>query len=719
MTLPPGKQIGRYQLRELIGSGGTASAYLAFDPTFERYVAIKLMHPSFSLQDEFRKRFLREAQATARLRHPSIIEVFDYGQTDDNQLYIVMELVRGPNLETLLTQWRAEQRQLPLAEAVSLMRQLAEATAYANEQGVLHRDLKPANILLKPRWPKYAGEMLPYDPLITDFGLARLEGGADITTPGVSIGGTPAYMAPEQLDNEPLDERSDLYSLGVIFYQLVTGQLPFQLKTLHEALRQHAVNSLPLQPPQQLRPDLPNELNALIIQTLEPDRNRRLPSLQALVQALRELSEYALPIRAVPDRALHDHTVPDVTVPDLTVASLADSIHDADLTVADLALPDRARPREVPTSKTPSQFENARVGKKATQPLTSVDPALTLVATPPARRNLAVMGLSAVMLVVAAALLWYFIAKPQDANGLSAPPATTVTSQAQATAASAILLTDTAVASTNPTATTNAALAVTPTLVASTLPITEALSSATAVPSATNEPLAPSRELLASVIGPNTAHPTQLWIDGDLTDWQVLRALSKSQTATLDSAYDNQTSSGCQARYPGSSAVIDLAAQVQFAHDTKHLYVSFLVQDDGYIANSEFAKYGQGDAIQLLFKMPAPSADTFQLDLLPGIDQPGDRPAAAIRSLSPPGEPRLAPEISVAAVTTADGYFLEAALPWTLFGTPPPQTGAILGVAPNVTDNDTPSTQVQECLLSAVPNYKQDDPASWATLEIE
>jgi hypothetical protein len=245
------------------------------------------------------------------------------------------------------------------------------------------------------------------------------------------------------------------------------------------------------------------------------------------------------------------------------------------------------------------------------------------------------------------------------------------------------------------------------------------VSSVTATPSATDESLAPSRELLASVIGPNTTHPTQLWIDGDLTDWQVLRALSKSQTTLLDSLYDNEDSNGCQARYPGSSAAADLNAETQFAYDTTNLYVSFLVQDDGYVANSELANYWQGDAIQLLLKMNTSSAETFQIDLLPGIDRAGDRPAAEIRSLSPPSEVRLAAEISVAAVTTENGYFLEAALPWSTFGTSLPQAGEILAVAPNVSDNDTPSTHLQECLLSAVPNYNQDDPTSWAALAIE
>src|SRR5215216_2607998 len=153
MTLPAGKQIGRYQLIELIGSGGNASVYQAHDPLFDRSVAIKLMHSPFLLQEEFRKRFLREAQATARLRHAGIVEILDYGETADQQLYLVMEFVSGPNVEQLLAQWRQAQRQIPLPDTIRLMRQLAEATAFANEHGVLHRDLKPGNILLKPRLP--------------------------------------------------------------------------------------------------------------------------------------------------------------------------------------------------------------------------------------------------------------------------------------------------------------------------------------------------------------------------------------------------------------------------------------------------------------------------------------------------------------------------------------------------------------------------------------
>ena len=137
--------------------------------------------------------------------------------------------------------------------------------------------------------------MLPNDPLITDFGLARLEGGADVTQPGMSIGGTPAYMAPEQLGNEPLDERCDVYSLGVIFYELVTGQLPFQLKTLQDAVRQHALNSLPLRTPKQLRPDLPDALNTLISQAINPVRDQRLSSSRALALALSAMADNLQP----------------------------------------------------------------------------------------------------------------------------------------------------------------------------------------------------------------------------------------------------------------------------------------------------------------------------------------------------------------------------------------------------------------------------------------
>jgi hypothetical protein len=166
---------------------------------------------------------------------------------------------------------------------------------------------------------------------------------------------------------------------------------------------------------------------------------------------------------------------------------------------------------------------------------------------------------------------------------------------------------------------------------------------------------------------------------------------------------------------------------VQIAYDTTYLYVSFLVHDDGYVANAEPSKYEQGDAAQLLLKLnlSSQSADTparedeYQIDFLPGIDHVGDRPAATIRNLATPTDIHPYSEGSVAASVIDGGYFLEASLPWSTFGAIPPQVGQKLGVVANVSDNDTPATQLQECVLSSLTNYNQGMPQSWAALVLE
>lgn len=761
MTLPAGKQIGRYQLIELIGTGGIASVYQAFDPLFDRNVALKLMHTPFMVQEEFRKRFLREAQATARLRHPGIVEILDYGESTDHQHYIVMEFVPGPNLEQLITQLRQAQRQIPLPEVTRLMGQLGEAIAFANEHGVLHRDIKPANILMKPRLANQPGELLPYDPLVTDFGLARLEGGADVTQPGVSVGGTPAYMAPEQLDNVPLDERCDVYSLGVIFYELVTGQLPYPLKTLQEAVRQHSLHALPLTPPKQLRPDLPDALNTLISQMIEPLPAQRLPSARAMLQALRAAPSSPPPIAGALDKTVPDLRVSDLSTPakrpsepgvnpnvntsvNANVGAGADDRTISDATIPAFNVPAYAVPK--PPAQRPAQpVRPPEKGKNSRA--SNTDPNMTLVAHPPSKRNPVAIILTCVMIVIAAILVWYFVTKLQGSNNGTGTVATVATSAptqpspTQASNASATTLPPTAAPEattaasskiitaesqiTQPLAAPLTATVSAPASAPVTAPVSATASATISTP--TSIALDPNLTMTATVIGPNTSHPTQVWIDGDLTDWQVLRALSKSKTTTLEAQFDQEGTAGCQARFPQSTAAVDFGAEVQLAYDTTNLYVSFLVHDDGFVTNSDPAKYDQGDGAQLLLKLnvdsattPAPGReDEYQIDFLPGIAQPGDKPAATLRNLAHPAIIRPAGDIKVSASPTADGYFLEASLPWSIFATTPLQAGQKLGVVTTVSDNDTPATQQRQCLLSSNSNDNGELPQSWALLVLE
>ena len=259
--------IGRYQLLIQLGSGGMGAVYKAQDLKLKREVALKIMHPSLSHNQDFRDRFLQEAQSGARLKHPGIVQVHDVGEEGD-YLFIVMDFIAGENLSTRMKALWAEKHPMPLEEALELVRQVSLALAYAHQNGVLHRDIKPANILLEP----VTGEKLPYRPVLTDLGLAKLLVGGLETQTGTSMG-TPAYMAPEQALGKAVDARSDVYTLGVLLYELVTGKLPFPLKTISEAIRCHMYEPPPVPPP--LPPEYPADLSRLLTQTLQRNPDYR------------------------------------------------------------------------------------------------------------------------------------------------------------------------------------------------------------------------------------------------------------------------------------------------------------------------------------------------------------------------------------------------------------------------------------------------------------
>lgn len=201
VTLPTGSRLGRYQVVEQIGRGGMASVFRAYDPDLNRHVAVKVL-PSFEGEDpSFVARFRQEAQAIAILNHPNIVQVYDVGE-DKGFAYIVMEHVTGGTLTQVLT------RPLTLKEVLEWTSPLAEALEYAHSQGVIHRDIKPANVLVDVNG----------DPKLSDFGLARLlEGSASLTAKDTLLG-TPEYISPEQVMGLPADQKSDVYSLGVVVY---------------------------------------------------------------------------------------------------------------------------------------------------------------------------------------------------------------------------------------------------------------------------------------------------------------------------------------------------------------------------------------------------------------------------------------------------------------------------------------------------------------------
>jgi serine/threonine protein kinase/tetratricopeptide (TPR) repeat protein len=269
MTTLIGQEVGGYRIISQVGKGGMATVYKAFQASLDRYVALKVMPPFYAQEDEtFLKRFKREAQAVAKLRHPNILIVLDFGEYE-GLTYIVMEYVDAGTLTDRLGV------PMPLDETASIVDQVASALDYAHGMGVVHRDVKPSNILLpKPDWP-----------LLTDFGLAKIVGGSRLTLTG-SIAGTPAYMSPEQGQGEDVDARSDIYSLGIVLYEMTTGFVPFYAETPMAIVVKHIIEPLPL--PSSKNPALPEAVERVILKALAKNPEDRYPRVIDLAHALNE-----------------------------------------------------------------------------------------------------------------------------------------------------------------------------------------------------------------------------------------------------------------------------------------------------------------------------------------------------------------------------------------------------------------------------------------------
>ena len=265
-------KIGRYRILEKIGQGATSNVYKGHDAALGRDLAIKVISSDVGADDVQRKRFQREAQAAARLAHPHIVKVFDFGQEQD-KLFMAMELLQGTDLKQAV----ADRRLKTLDEKLDVLEQICDGLAFAHQNGIVHRDLKPANIHLLPD-----GQVK-----IMDFGLARMSG-SDMTRTGLVMG-TPHYMSPEQVRGEHVDTRSDVFSLGCVFYELLTERKPFDAESLHSVL--YMVLQATPRPPREVVPDLPRVVQQLLDRSMAREPAARFADGTAFLAAVQQVRE--------------------------------------------------------------------------------------------------------------------------------------------------------------------------------------------------------------------------------------------------------------------------------------------------------------------------------------------------------------------------------------------------------------------------------------------
>jgi serine/threonine protein kinase len=267
MSFSIGDTVGPYKIEGLLGQGGMATVYKAYHPALDRYVAIKVMDASLDTERDFIERFKREARVIAKLDNPHIVPVYDFDE-HNGQPYIVLKYIDGQTLKD-----RMVSSPLSDADVLKILIAVADGLQYAHERGVLHRDIKPSNVLIGRDGQVY----------LTDFGLARITEGSSSLT-GDMILGTPHYISPEQaMNEEKLDEGTDIYSFGVMIYEMVVGRLPYEADTPMSIIEDHVFTPPP--PPTSIKPGLSKEVEQVILKTLAKKRSDRYDRVSTLVRA--------------------------------------------------------------------------------------------------------------------------------------------------------------------------------------------------------------------------------------------------------------------------------------------------------------------------------------------------------------------------------------------------------------------------------------------------
>ncbi|MFW5772270.1 MAG: protein kinase domain-containing protein [Phototrophicaceae bacterium] len=308
MALQTGGEIGPYCIEERTGVGGMATVYRARQSRLERDVAVKVLHPAFSAEPNFLARFEREARIVARLDHPHIVPVYDYDHLEEHY-FLVLKFVNGVTLRDIL-----QGERLSDSNVLAVMQPIADALDYAHEQGVLHRDIKPSNILIDQRGTPY----------LTDFGLARMIRPGESTISMETMLGTPHYIAPEQaVGNTNLDARTDVYALGVVLYEMLTGRVPFSGESSFSVVHDHIYTPPPS--PRTFNPDISPDVEAVLFKALAKDPADRYQSASAMIEAYAQASGQQMTSPAVlahiPRQAQSPEPVPAPVVPHIESAA--------------------------------------------------------------------------------------------------------------------------------------------------------------------------------------------------------------------------------------------------------------------------------------------------------------------------------------------------------------------------------------------------------------
>jgi len=285
----PGRNLDRYRILRQVGENPLGPIFQAHDPNLQRDVAIQLIQPSITARPDFSDDFIRTARAAARLDHPNLVQVFDFSQSREAS-YLVMEFIPGDHLEGLLHEMRRSGQWILLGEAVQIVRQMAHVMEYVRVQGVPQRSVNPSAIMFKP----VPNDNLPYLPVLTDLGFAGVLEWGLAENPLID----PIYLSPEGAVGRATDARSDVYVLGILLYELVTGQPPFPIESIEDAVRYHTRQPLPA--PRSVRPDIPAGLEAIIVRALEKNTEARYPNPGALANELERVLPAAQEVRSAP-----------------------------------------------------------------------------------------------------------------------------------------------------------------------------------------------------------------------------------------------------------------------------------------------------------------------------------------------------------------------------------------------------------------------------------